>query len=263
MACGSGTPPAAFLEPCVEALDCESGLCEDLGGSLGRRCTQECAPGSSCCRDRLQPAPRVLRVALQRRGLVVGSGTTAEVCVGGLFAACAAQDPARYCESCGCAAFGGGTCVEGRGCIEPREDGVECAQDYECRSGVCFSDGVCGTPRAMGEACREDAECETSNCSNNGDISREGVCFQALGSSCRRSDDTCSRCILPSFGDVGICSRTACDPTYAPNCPTAERRQWECARTTEGGHACFQECDEEGIFACYQSSLYCARGYCQ
>lgn len=262
LGCG-GESPALFGEPCIEAADCESGRCEDLGGVFGRACTADCTAGAACGTGTVcEPDLGYCTSPCAERS-VTGSGESAEVCVSGLYQACSSQSDVSFCDVCGCAPFGGGTCIEGRGCVVPREDGATCEADFECAGGTCFRDTqTCGSPRAMGEPCRADAECETDNCSNEGDVATEGVCNQPLGSSCTRGSSTCSRCVISGF-EVGVCSRDACDPTHAPNCPTAEGYRWECERTTEGGHACFQVCMPSGAFQCFDSTLICSDGYCQ
>jgi hypothetical protein len=265
---GCGGTPAAFGEPCLEGTDCESGRCEDLGSALGRACTQDCGAGTLCGSGTVCDPDLGYCTTPCTAGTISGSGETTEVCRAGLFQACSAQDDVAFCDVCGCAPFGGGTCVDDHGCIELRADGETCSADFECRGGVCYRDGnTCGTRRAMGEGCRVDAECTSGNCSTDGDVTAEGVCNQPLGSACDASSSTsatCTRCIATDFiGDRGMCSRRACDPEHAPECPQLTERSWECVRTTSGGHACFEDCSRDDYYRCLESGDFCQRGYCQ
>lgn len=259
LGCAGPPPPATFGETCVANADCESGAC----AASDRFCTQEC---SGTCPAGYVCGPSGFCERPCSTGSTQGSGASREICVDGLYVACSTRDAASACASCGCEPFGGGTCAEGSGCIVPQPDGSPCTSNVGCTSGTCYRDtSVCGPPRAMGEPCTLDSECETQNCSTDGDYSSPGVCNQELGTECTGfgRTATCTNCfewdsILPA-----VCAREHCGPDAA--CPQlgVSERVWSCELSTDGSQRCYEQCDPESSYRCFDSGDFCrSNGYC-
>lgn len=268
LGCAADTEPLAVLgDLCAFPEDCESGEC-----FMGQ-CSAACTNASECESDAhgLICSPAGM---CERRCASFGASSRSfagglHYCVDGDWASCAAADPVEACASCGCDVFGGGTCVEGIGCVVPRGAGEACTEQYECAAGlVCHGDdGQCGARRAMGEPCSIDAQCSTSNCSTDGAEGAVGVCNQALGTACVRGSGTCTDCYIRRGGllggNEGVCLRRACDPDRAPTCPHFGNHEFECARTNAGGHGCFERCPHPDVSVghqCLRQGLYCRDG---
>lgn len=142
-----GDDKAAIGEACEVAGDCASGQCEATGAA--RTCTASCTTSADCV-----PTIDGRRRVCGGEGFCIdpcadgSSGTTGgepAVCVDGELVACSAVDETR-CGVCGCELFGGGVCIGGNRCVEPRADGEACTLDEECQSELCYGDSsVCGS----------------------------------------------------------------------------------------------------------------------
>jgi hypothetical protein len=124
----------------------------------------------------------------------MGDGASRQICVGDVFVACSTRDPVADCMSCGCAPFGGGVCIAGRGCVPPAPDGTACGSASECMSGICYSDTrVCGPGRADGETCGAASDCQASRCFED-----TGTCGppRADGTACSEAADCASESCL-------------------------------------------------------------------
>ena len=126
-------------------------------------------------------------------------------------------------------------------CTAPLANGADCPGDAYCASGICGVAGQCLSPAALGAACREDRECASNHCSTDGDTTLTGTCQIPVGDSCgttlSTTDPNCDMCRnVRSF--VNLCFRENCNSTNA-TCPSG----WRCSSTSDGGSACFQECD--------------------
>ena len=255
----AGPPPTAFGGACVDDAECETGI---RAPDPDRFCTRECS-GDSCPTSFVCGSSGLCGRTCTD-GRTQGSGASEEICVGGAFVACSTQDAASACSVCGCEPFGGGTCMEGTGCVVGQPDGTACTMAIECTSGACYHDtSTCGAPRATGEACLVDSDCATQNCSTDGDTSTPGVCNQELGSDCSggRQTDTCTNCIAYSSSS-SICGRRHCGPEAA--CPQLGGRTWSCEMSTDGTQRCAEQCDPSASgYLCLDLVQDCrASGFC-
>lgn len=258
--CTGASPLATFGQRCSEDADCESGACAPEGF-----CTEECSEGSSCGLGYVCGTSGLCVTACPD-GSTQGAGADRQICVDGFYVACSSGDAASTCSRCGCEPFGGGTCVAGSGCVIAQPDGSPCTTDIGCTSGACHRDtGTCGPPRAIGEPCTVDAECETGNCSTDGDPTTAGVCNQELGSECTGFDrtETCTNCLRWDSILPAVCAREHCGP--GAECPQLgdSRRVWSCEQSTDGAYRCYEQCNFEGSYNCFDGNDFCrSNGFC-
>lgn len=192
-ACVLGAPTGDALgAPCVDDLDCLSGLCAQL--VAGGVCTQAC--------DGLQP-----RAVACPDGFIC-DGDAVGVCGTGL---CLVGRPgdaslgAPCEEDSDCAS----SMCDGAVCATPCDpDGVDnCPNGFVCEPGQAAGCGACKPPLALGARCRFNEDCRDGMC-----VTNEGAETGACASLCDPSEgrQACPagfRCDV--VGDLSLCVASA------------------------------------------------------
>ena len=251
-ACSDEEPKLEDGARCADDRECEGGACVSLPDLLFSFCSSPCAAAIECritayhrmpvCRENGFCGPPCYGLSYIPAGYV---------CREGLLATCESLAPVDGCARCGCEIYGGGACVEGRGCVLPMPDGAVCTIDEEC-VGYCNSDTHnCRAAFEFGAACGRDSECASRNCSTDGGAGFLGRCNVALGSTCTRMD--CTDCIDTFVGSY--CSRARCGPTA--RCPEG----FECLEATDGVMRCYEAC-RSTTDSCIDPRDSCTPPYC-
>jgi hypothetical protein len=160
---GGGTTP--LNGACTANADCQSGLCFDFGGQVGRMCAAACGSSQDCPSGFTCGAYRGAKTCLAARFF---QGATFTAAAGAM---CSAGGDCRS-----------GFCRGGRQCVEV------CDDDGDCPSGSCLWEEIvpdnylaaCTGPGrgsgATGSSCRTDDDCQSGVCYGT------GICGDLCGS---------------------------------------------------------------------------------
>lgn len=226
---GCGDEKLAEGLPCLEDRQCASGLCETVDD--GNVCTQACTVGDACpaledgsartCRENGVCGAPCAYSGLRSGYLCNGDTGTVMTCEEG--------NDVDHCSSCGCAPYGGGLCISGRGCIDPVADGGDCDIDDICESRLCNPNGgTCTQPLATGEPCTVGRYCASGLCNEvcvepladgepcvGDNFCVSGMCDSMLG--CISPGDVGDPCVRDTHCESGNCS-TDGDYSMAGTC---------------------------------------------
>jgi hypothetical protein len=163
-----GTQP--LNAACTAASECQSSVCFDFGGSIGRRCVASCGTSGDCpasftCYDYFGARMCISNQLVANATFTDPAGAT-----------CADHTECKsyYCDNVcieSCAEnsdCGGGQCKWDEyspdfyisacnGPLGAGGNGASCTANNQCRSGVCYGSGTCG------DLCGSTADCPNGN----------------------------------------------------------------------------------------------------